>query len=113
MLDKVCSTCYMVYTSGTIGGCPRCQVEQFTHKEVDTSPVVFDEIKRVSYYQVFPEYGIEARHIIERLVDLSGYQGIKAVWYANSLKYMLRMNRKGDPVKDRGKVKEYLGYMEE
>ena len=73
----------------------------------------FDAVKKVKHYQVFPEHDIEAKHIIARLIDLAGFSPVDSVWYANALKYMLRLNRKGDPSVDRGKVKEYLGYMEE
>ena len=75
--------------------------------------VTFDNVETVKHYQVFPEYKLEARHIIARCIQLSGLKGDQAYHYGNALKYLLRLNRKGEMVEDASKAQEYLGYMKE
>lgn len=64
-------------------------------------------VTKPKHYQIFPEKGIEARDIIERVLDLSGLKGSAAFNVGCALKYLLRVGRKGPWKEEVGKTKDY------
>ncbi len=119
MLDRnvVCSNCLITYDANEHNECTRCGSEERCSLNpvginwILGEPPTFDAVGNVKHYQVFPEHDIEARHIIARCINLSGLKGDQAYHYGNALKYLLRLNRKGDMEEDASKAQEYLEYM--
>jgi len=123
MLDRnvVCAECLITYDANKHHECTRCgSTERCSLNYVAPNngwelgkgqEPTFDPVETVKHYQVFPEHDIEARHIIARCINLSGLKGDQAYHYGNALKYLLRLNRKGDMEEDASKAQEYLDYM--
>jgi len=72
-----------------------------------------DEVDMPQHYQVFPEFGLEAKHIIARVLSLAKLGPVQTYWLGNSLKYLLRMGRKGSVKVDAGKAEHYARCLKE
>ena len=73
--------------------------------------VLWDATDKVKHYQVTKE--LEAKDIIEKVLELSGLTGYRAYCLGNILKYALRYGRKDIEVIEAGKIRNYAMYLEE
>lgn len=51
---------------------------------------------------------LECKDLIDALIEKSGFEGIDAFYYGNVIKYIFRMNRKGNAHFDAEKAINYL-----
>ena len=63
-------------------------------------------VTKPRHYQIRED--LEARDVIEEVLDLSGFKGKDAFNLGCALKYLLRVGRKDNIKQDLGKAKDYI-----
>jgi hypothetical protein len=76
----------------------------------------FDPVNYVAHYQVIPEKGVEAIHIVNALLGCEEARSItpyQAACYKDVIKYVLRALKKGKFIEDLEKAATYIKFITE